>query len=381
VHFDWTDEQQAYRKSVIKFAKTELGKCLSTRDQTETFSREDWDKCGEFGIQGLPISPDYGGGGADCLTTVCGLEALGYGFRDNGLLFSINAHMWACEIPFVSHGTAEQKKRYLPKLASGEWIGVHGLTEPMSGSDAYSLTTSAVRKGDRYVLNGSKTFITNGEVADVVLVFATTDPEKGQAGICAFIVDKGTPGFNISRKLQKMGLRTSPMAELAFVDCEVPAENMLGKEGDGPAIFTNSMEWERICIMATHLGLMQRVLEMCVRYAKERTQFGESIGKFSAISDRIAEMDVRLEASRLLLHKAAWLKAQGRHPLREASISKLFVSESTVQTCLDAMQIHGGNGYMTEFQIERELRDALGGRIYSGTSEIQKNIIARLHGL
>ena len=194
-------------------------------------------------------------------------------------------------------------------------------------------------------------------------------------------MEKGTPGFTVSRKLQKMGLRTSPMAELAFIDCEVPAENMLGKEGDGPSIFTNSMEWERICIMATHLGLMQRVLEICVRYAKERTQFGESIGKFSAISDRIAEMDVRLEASRLLLYKAAWLKAQGRHPLREASISKLFVSESTVQTCLDAMQIHGGNGYMTEFQIERELRDALAGRIYSGTSEIQKNIIARLHGL
>lgn len=381
MHFDWTDEQQAYRKSVIKFAKAELGTCLSTRDQTETFSREDWNKCGEFGIQGLPISPEYGGGGADCLTTVCGLEALGYGCRDNGLLFSINAHMWACEIPFVSHGSAEQKKRFLPRLASGEWIGVHGLTEPMSGSDAYSLTTSAVRKGDRFVLNGSKTFITNGEVADVVLVFATTDPEKGQAGICAFIVEKGTPGFTVSRKMQKMGLRTSPMAELAFIDCEVPAENMLGKEGDGPSIFTNSMEWERICIMATHLGLMQRVLEICVRYAKERTQFGESIGKFSAISDRIAEMDVRLEASRLLLYKAAWLKAQGRHPLREASISKLFVSEATVQTCLDAMQIHGGNGYMTEFQIERELRDALAGRIYSGTSEIQKNIIARLHGL
>lgn len=381
MHFEWTEEQQAFRKSVIKFAKTELGTCLSTRDISETFSREDWNKCGAFGIQGLPISPEYGGGGADALTTVCGLEALGYGCRDNGLLFSINAHMWACEIPFVSHGNEEQKRRYLPKLASGEWIGVHGLTEPMSGSDAFGLTTRAERKGDRYILNGSKTFATNGEVADVVLVFATIDPAKGPAGICGFIVDKGAPGFAVSGKMHKMGMRTSPMAELVFTDCEVPVENLLGKEGDGPGIFTNSMEWERICIMASHLGLMQRMLEISVRYAKERTQFGESIGKFSAISDRIAEMDVRLEASRLLLYKAAWLKKMGRHPLREASISKLFVSESTIQTCLDAMQIHGGNGYMTEFQIERELRDALAGRIYSGTSEIQKNIIARLHGL
>jgi alkylation response protein AidB-like acyl-CoA dehydrogenase len=381
VHFEWTEEQQAYRKSVIKFAKEELGKCLSTRDLSETFSREDWNKCGEFGIQGLPIPSEYGGGGADVLTTVCGLEALGYGCRDNGLLFSINAHMWACEIPFLSHGNEEQKRHYLPKLASGEWIGVHGLTEPMSGSDAFSLTTRAERKGDRYILNGSKTFSTNGEVADVALIFATTDLQKGRAGICAFIVDKGTPGFTVSRKLNKMGLRTSPTSELAFVDCEVPVENLLGKEGDGAAIFTNSMEWERICIMASHLGMMQRLLEISVKYAKDRVQFGEPIGKFPAISDRIAEMDVRLEASRLLLYKAAWLKQIGRHPLREAAISKLFVSEATVQTCLDAMQIHGGNGYMTEFQIERELRDALAGRIYSGTSEIQKNIIARLHGL
>jgi alkylation response protein AidB-like acyl-CoA dehydrogenase len=381
VNFQWSEDQLAYQKSVTKFAKEELGSCLSTRDQSETFSLEDWNKCGAFGIQGLPIAPEYGGGGADTLTTVCGLEALGYGCRDNGLIFSINAHMWACEIPFTSHGNADQKKRYLPKLASGEWIGIHGMTEPMSGSDAYSLTTRAERKGDRYILNGSKTFITNGDIADVVICFATVDPTKGPAGVCAFIVDKGTPGFKVSRKMHKMGLRTSPMAELAFTDCEVPVENLLGKIGDGPAIFTNSMEWERICIMASHLGMMQRLLEICVRYAKDRTQFGESIGKFNAIADKIAEMDVRLETSRLVLYKAAWLKKEGRHPLREASISKLYVSECTVQTCLDAMQIHGGYGYMTEFQIERELRDALAGKIYSGTSEIQKNVIARLLGL
>jgi alkylation response protein AidB-like acyl-CoA dehydrogenase len=215
----------------------------------------------------------------------------------------------------------------------------------------------------------------------MVIVFATLDPAKGPAGISAFIVEKGTPGFTISRKLHKMGLRTSPMAELSFVDCEVPAENQLGKDGAGPAIFTASMEWERICILASHLGAMQRLLDLCVKYAGERKQFGQAIGKFAAVADKIAEMDIRLETARLVLYKAAWLKNQGKHPLREAAIAKAYVSEACIQTCLDAIQIHGGYGYMTEYEIERELRDAISGKIYSGTTEIQKMIIAGLHGL
>jgi len=231
------------------------------------------------------------------------------------------------------------------------------------------------------VINGSKTFITNAQIADVVIVFANLDPAKGTAGITAFVVDKGTPGFTVSGKLHKMGLRTSPMAELAFVDCEVPAENVLGKEGAGTAIFTASMEWERICILASHLGAMQRMLETCVKYAGERKQFGQPIGKFAAIGNKIAEMDIRLETARLVLYKAAWLKKQGRHPLREAAIAKAYVSEACIQTCLDAVQIHGGYGYMTEYELERELRDAISGKIYSGTTEIQKMIIAGLHGL
>jgi alkylation response protein AidB-like acyl-CoA dehydrogenase len=379
--FAWSEEEEAYRKSVIQFAQQELNYDMIEHDREETFSADGWKKCAQFGIQGLPVAPEYGGGGADALTTVCGLEALGYGCKDNGLIFSINAHMWACEIPFERFGTEEQKNKYLPKLVNGEFIGIHAMTEPSSGSDAFSLKTRAERKGDRYIINGSKTFTTNAPVADVIIVFANVDPSKGQEGITAFIVDKGTPGCTVSKKLHKMGLRTSPMSELALVDCEVPAENILGKEGSGVSMFTASMEWERICIMASHLGAMQRMTETCVNYANDRRQFDRSIGKFSAISNKIAEMDIRLETARLILYKAAWMKKMGKRPLREAAISKAYVSEACIQTCLDAIQIHGGYGYMTEYEIERELRDAISGKIYSGTTEIQKMIIAGLRGL
>lgn len=366
---------------MIRFAQEELNDNLIERDLHEEFSWDAWRKCAKFGIQGLPVPQEYGGGDADILTTVCGLEALGYGCRDNGLIFSINAHMWTSEIPILHFGTEAQKKKYLPKLVSGEWIGLHAMTEPMSGSDAFSMLSRAERKGDRYVINGSKTFITNAQNAEVIIIFANLDPEKGAGGITAFLVDKDTPGFSISKKLHKMGLRTSPMAELSLVDVEVPVENLLGREGGGQVIFTVSMEWERICIMASHLGAMQRMLETSVKYAKERRQFGQPIGNFAPISTKIADMDIRLETARLVLYKAAWLKSQGRHALREGSIAKAYVADACIQSCLDAIQIHGGYGYMTEYQIERELRDAISGKIYSGTTEIQKKIIAGFHGV
>jgi alkylation response protein AidB-like acyl-CoA dehydrogenase len=379
--FAWNDEQLALRREIIRFAQGELNDNMIDRDRCEQFSWEHWKKCAQMGIQGLPVPQEYGGSGADTLTTVCALEALGYGCRDNGLLFSINAHMWTTEIPLMGFGTEEQKRRYLPKLVSGEWIGLHAMTEPMSGSDAYALRTRAERKGDRYVLNGSKTFITNAQDAHLFVIFANLDPAKGANGVSAFLVERDTPGLSVGQKLHKMGLRTSPMAEVALVDCEIPVENLLGKEYGGQAIFTTSMEWERTCILASHLGMMQRLLEQSVKYARERNQFGQPIGKFAAISNKIAEMEVRLETGRLVLYKAAWLKSQGKHPLRESSIAKLYVSEAAVQSCLDAIQIFGGYGYMTDYEIERELRDAISSKIYSGTSEIQKVIIAGLHGL
>ena len=376
MEFSWTDEQLALRHSVIQFARAQLSSDLFEQEANEEFSWDNWRKCAQFGILGLPIPREYGGRGTDILTTVCALEALGYGCRDNGLIFSINAHMWSSEIPFLAFGNEEQKSRYLPKLVSGEFVGIHAMTEPAAGSDAFSLRSSAERKGDRYVINGSKTFITNAPIADVVIVFANLDPAKGARGITGFIVDKDTPGFTISRKLHKMGLRTSPMAELAFIDCEVPAENVLGKVGAGTAIFTASMEWERICILASQLGTMQRLLESCVQYARDRKRSG---GEFSSFSTRIADMEIRLETARLVLYQAAWLKSLGKHPLREAAICKAYVAEACVQTCLDAIQIYGTS--ITDCQIERELRDALAGKIYSGTTEIQKTIIAGLHGV
>jgi len=379
--FAWTEEQAAFRKEVIRFARQELNDDLIRRDREEVFPRDLWQKCADFGIQGLPVPAEYGGGGADALTTVCALEALGYGCKDNGFLFSLNAHMWTTEIPLMTFGTEEQKKKYLPKLISGEWIGLHAMTEPGSGSDAYSLKTRADRRGNCYVLNGTKTFITNTQCADLFIIFANVDFSKGANGVTGFLVEKGTPGLVVGEKLHKMGLRTSPMSEVALVDCEVPAESVLGKEGSGQSIFTTSMEWERTCILASHLGMMQRQLENAVKYAQERRQFGQPIGKYSAIANKIADMEVRLETGRLALYKAAWMKSQGRHSLREASIAKLYVSEACVQSCLDAIQIYGGYGYMTEYEVERDLRDAIASKLYSGTSEIQKVIISGFHGL
>lgn len=379
--FAWTEEQTALKTAVMRFAEQALDYDVAPRDRQAEFSRDGWSRCAEFGIQGLPAPSEYGGGGSDALSIVCALEGLGYACRDNGLLFSINAHMWSTVVPLMTFGTASQKERYLTRLASGEWIGAHGMSEPDSGSDAYSLRTRAVRRGDRYVLNGTKMFVTNAPVADLVIVFATVDPGKGVGGVSGFIIEKGTPGLSVGRKIDKMGLRTSPMAEIILEDCEIPAENLISREGAGASIFTASMEWERTCILASQLGAMQRLLETCVRYAKERRQFGKPIGKFQAVANKLAEMEVRLESARLVLYKAAWFKAQGKHALAAASMAKLHASEVCVHNCLDAIQIHGGYGYMTEFNVERELRDAIAGTLYSGTSEIQKMIIAGLRGL
>jgi L-prolyl-PCP dehydrogenase len=379
--FAWTEDQLALKGAVVRFAEQALNYEVADRDRNAEFSRDGWNHCAEFGIQGLPAPPEYGGGGSDALSIVCALEGLGYACRDNGLLFSLNAHMWSTVVPLMTFGTPLQKDRYLTKLATGTWIGAHGMSEPDSGSDAYSLRTRAVKKGDRYVLNGTKMFVTNAPVADLVIVFANVDPAKGVGGVSGFIIEKGTPGLSISRKIDKMGLRTSPMGEVILEDCEVPAENLIGKEGMGASIFTASMEWERTCILASQLGAMQRLFETCVRYAKDRRQFGQPIGKFQAVGNKLAEMEVRLETARLVLYKAAWFKSQGKHALAAASIAKLHVSEVCVHNCLDAIQIHGGYGYMTEFNVERELRDAIAGTLYSGTSEIQKLIIAGLRGL
>jgi alkylation response protein AidB-like acyl-CoA dehydrogenase len=260
-------------------------------------------------------------------------------------------------------------------------IGANAASEPNAGSDVFAMRTRAERKGDFYVLNGTKMFVSNAPVADVFVAYATLDPSLGAMGITAFIVEKGTPGLSLSRNLEKMGLRTSPMAEVVFDDCRIPVANRLGREGRGVAIFECSMEWERGCILAACLGVMRRQLEEAIAQAQSRRQFGKPIGKYQSVANRIVDMKVRLDTCRPLVYRIGRLKARGQSAAMESAIAKLYVSDCYVKSSLDAIQIFGGYGYMTEQQVERDLRDAVGSSLYSGTTEIQRNIIAKALGL
>jgi len=378
---EWVSREQAeFYENTVRFARS-LPDDVRERDRTETFSRESWNRIAEFGIHGLPVPEEHGGGGADVVTTLLGLEALGYGCRDNGLVFSINAHMWTSEIPIWEFGTPEQQRRWLPGLCSGAFIGCHTITEPGAGSDAFAMATTARQKGGGYVINGSKTFITNAPVADLLIVFARDGEGIGPYGISAFLIEAGTKGCAVGHPMEKMGLRTSPMSEVILEDCFVPASAMLGTSGQGGQIFQTSMRWERACIMASQVGVMRRTMEACVKYARERRQFGKSIAKFESVADKVANMKVAVDAARALVLRVGWLMDQGREAMTEAAVAKVFVSEANVRTHLDAVQIHGGYGYMTEFDVERDLRDSIGGTLYSGTTEIQRRIIARGLGL
>ena len=379
--FALTSDQIEYRQAVFEFASTVLDPGTEEREINGGFTRELWQKCADFGIQGLPFPTEYSGQGADAVTTALALEALGHGCRDNGLLFSINAHMWSAAMPVLRFGTDAQKGKYLRGLCDGSMIGVQGMTEPGSGSDAYSLSTTARLEGDRYLLNGSKTFITNAPVADVFVVFATTDKTKGWAGLSAFLVERDAPGLTVGKTFRKMGLKSSPMSDLFFDDCEVPVENVLGKVGSGMMIFQHSIDWERSLILASTIGSVERQLETAVGFAKDREQFGQPIGDFQAVSHRLVDVRVRLEAARLLLYRNAWLWDEGTARPIDAAITKLFLSENLVQSSLETLQTFGGAGYLEETGIERDVRDALASRIYSGTSDIQKNVVARYMGL
>ncbi len=379
--FEFSEEQIAIKGSAVRFAQKVLNDEMIERDRDSVFSRDLWRKCADFGVQGAAFPRRYGGGEADILSTVLLMEGLGYGCRDSGLLFALNGQMWTVQMPILRFGSDAQKDKYLPKLCSGEWVGAHGMTEPGSGSDAFSLSTRARLDGDHYILNGTKTFSTNAPVADVFIVFATVDKQKGFMGVTGFIVERGFPGFSVGKDIEKMGLRTAPMAELILEDCRVPVENRLGKEGNGAAIFDDAIEWERSCILASLLGGMERQLDACVKYANERRQFNKPIGKYQSVANKIVDMKVRLETARLILYRLAWLKQTRGKATMEAAVCKLYLSEAWVKSCLDAVQIHGGYGYTTEFELERDLRDSVASTLYSGTSEIQRNIIARLLGL
>jgi alkylation response protein AidB-like acyl-CoA dehydrogenase len=381
VDFSLSDEQRELTEAAADFARRELNRDLAKREDAGEFPREAWQACAKFGILGLPIPPELGGAGSDTLTTALVMEALGYGCQDNGLLFSLNAQMWSVQLPLVIFGTPEQQQAYLPPMVSGDIIGGHAMTEPETGSDALHVRSRAERRGDHYVLNGAKQFITNAPVADVLLVYASVTDRPGLAGLSAFLVDAGTPGLAISSGFEKMGLRTSPMGEIALTDCVVAASSRLGPEGAGMAIFNSSMEWERSCLFASAVGAMRRQLDACVAYARSREQFGQPIGKFQSVANKLADMYVRLDAARLLIYRVAWLKQQGKSAAAEAAAAKLFTSESWIRSSQDAIQTHGAFGYLKDSGIERDLRDAVASTIYSGTSEIQRVILARMLGL
>jgi alkylation response protein AidB-like acyl-CoA dehydrogenase len=380
--FSFSDEQKLLRDNIVKFAQRELNEGAAARDREQTFSRELWRKCAGVGIQGLPVPEEYGGSGFDPLSCAIALEALGYGCRDGGLLFALCAHLLACVVPVWTHGTAEQKRRYLPGLCDGSLIGMHAITEPGSGSDTFAMRTRAHKEADLWRISGTKTFVSNGPVGDLAIVFAVTDPGKGfHGGVTAFLVPTTLPGFATGKKLEKMGLRSSPVGEIFLEDLELPAEAVLGTVGGGSAVFATAMDWERILLVASHVGTTEHLLETSIAYARTRSQFGQTIGKFQAVAHKIADMKTQLEAARLLLYRSAWRLDHARSASLDASITKLFVSETLVKAALDTVQIHGGYGFMVEYEVERALRDAVGSTIYSGTSEMQRNIIARWLGL
>lgn len=371
------EERSKLRDTAVEFARSALGKDMARRDREAEFDRDAWRRCAEFGVLGMPIPQQYGGMGLGLTDLLAVMEGLGRGTRDQGLLFSLNAHLWTNSIPILRFGTEVQKEKYLRPLCDGTLIGANGASEPGAGSDIFSLRTRAVKDGDQYVLNGTKMFVTNAPVADLFVVYATINPSLGATGITAFIIEKGAPGLRTGRKLEKMGLRTSPMAELILEDCRVRASQRLGREGRGAPVFECSMEWERGCILASCLGAMERQLEDCLGHARTRRQFGKPIGKFQSVANRLVDMRVRLDTCRPLVYRIGELKDAGRDATTEAAIAKLHVSECYVKSCLDAIQVFGGYGYMTEQQVECDLRDSVGSTLYSGTSEIQRNIIAR----
>jgi alkylation response protein AidB-like acyl-CoA dehydrogenase len=376
-----TDEQRELRKTVIDFARHELNPGVAERDRTSTFPRDLWHRCAELRILAMPFPESYGGDGFDFVTAVAVYHALGYACKDSGLILSLVTQV-ICGITILLFGNQEHKDRLLPDLTSGKLIYSQGITEPGSGSDAFAMRTTAVKKEGGYVINGTKAMISNGPVTDRTLIYAVTDPtKKTLAKLSCFCVSKGDPGFSAGNPMEKMGLRTVTNGELVFTDCYVPASSLVGREGQGVMLFSEVVEWERVLTSACLLGQLERVLEECIRYAKEREAFGKPISDFQAVSHKIATMKMNVELGRLALYSAANLKNQRKYATLESSVAKLFISESLKHACLDAVQIRGGYGYMSEYEVERDLRDSIASTIYSGTSEMQASTIARLAGL
>jgi alkylation response protein AidB-like acyl-CoA dehydrogenase len=379
--FSSTVEQDRLYEAAREFAERRVNPAIGRRAGLPYFGMEEWRMCGELGLLGSCVPKRYGGQGHDALTVARVVEGFARGCSDTGLVFSACAHLFACAMPIAEHADDELKERLLPRIAAGEWVAANAITEAEAGSDVFSLRSRAVRDGGRYVLNGAKTYVTNGPVADCFLVYATTEPAHGYLGISAFVVAAEAPGVVRGEHFGKLGLTGAPVCEVRFEDCLVDEADRVGPEGGGAAVFQSSMEWERACLFAQYLGVMDRQLEEVVAFVKRRRQFGKSIGRHQAIAHRAVDMKLRLDTGRLLLHRACWMKSQGVEATLEISLAKLAISEGAVRSGLDAIQIFGGLGIKTETGIASALCDAIPSTIFSGTSEIQRDVIARRLGL
>ncbi|HOU23175.1 MAG: Acyl-CoA dehydrogenase [Chloroflexi bacterium ADurb.Bin180] len=375
MEFELTEEQQMIRRMVREFAEKEIRPIAREIDARGEFPWEVIRKMAGLGLLGLPIPEQYGGSGADTVSYAIAVEEVS---RVSGSIgITMAAHTSLGLYPLYRFGSEEQKNQYLPRLASGEGLAAFGLTEPEAGSDAGGVKTTAVLDGDQWVLNGQKTFITSGSIADVVIIAALTDKAAGTRGISNFIVEKGTPGFRPGRDEDKMGLKGSVTSELFFEDCRVPKANLLGQVGEGFKQFLITLDGGRISIGAMALGLAQGALDAAIKYSKERVQFGQPIARFQAIQWMIADMATEIEAARWMIYRAAWLKDKGGRFTKEAAMAKLYASEAAERACFKAIQIHGGYGYMSEYDVERIYRDNRLTTIGEGTSEIQRLVIAR----
>lgn len=376
--FSATAEQDQLYEQARAFATERVNAAVASRDGSPFFGEREWRLCGEAGMLGSCIPPAYGGGGHDALTVARIVEGFSRGCHDTGLVFSACAHLFACAMPIAEHADEPLKERVLPRLASGEWVGANAITEAEAGSDVFAMQARATRDGDRYLLTGTKTFVTNGPVADCFLVYASTEPAHGYLGVTAFAVDGDAAGLTRGEHFGKVGLIGAPVCEIRLDDCEA---SRVGPEGGGAAVFRDSMAWERACLFAQYLGVMDRQLDEVVGFAKDRRQFGKALGRHQAVAHRVADMKLRLDSARLLLHRACWMKSEGLECSLEISLAKLAISEAAVQSGLDAIQIFGGLGIKTETGVANALLDAIPGTIFSGTSEVQRDLIARGLGL
>jgi alkylation response protein AidB-like acyl-CoA dehydrogenase len=367
--------------AVLEFARKRLSPGAAKRDAAGTFDRKLWDEAAEFGLAGLPIPEEWGGSGLDAVETMQIVEALGKGCEDGGLVFSLCAHMFASAVPFWRSRSRALHDRYLRAIAEGKLICANGTTEPEAGSDIYAMKTIATKSGSEYVLSGTKCFITNAPIADMFLIYASTSPARGFLGISSFLIPRDTPGLRVVPEHSKTGLRTSPWGTIYLEDCKVPESSRVGSEGSGALQFNESMVWERGCLFAYYVGAMDRVLGRCVEHVRTRAQFGHKLGSFQMVSSRIVDMKLRLESSRLLLYRAGELHRAGKRCDEAVALSKLHISESAVQNGLDAIQIFGGTAIVSETGIDALLRDAVPSRVFSGTSEMQRMIVARMLGL